>query len=45
MKLEIYKQTDQLYILPTIKVTYNRSLNGYYEIIFAWGFGGISIMF
>lgn len=45
MKVEWYSQCSQFLIIPTIKVTFDRILNGYYEVIFAWGSWGISIMF
>lgn len=36
MKVEISKATDQIYLLPYIKVTYTRNLNGNYELCFGW---------
>lgn len=36
MKIEINKVLYQLYFLPYIKVTYNKILNGNYELIFGW---------
>jgi hypothetical protein len=45
MKIELYKQSGQFLIIPTIKITYDRLLNGYYEIIFVWGKWGITFMF
>jgi len=45
MNLTTFKQTGQFYIIPTIKLTYTRSLNGNLEVIFCWLFGGISIEF
>jgi hypothetical protein len=44
MKIEFYTECAQFTILPTIKITYDRFLNGYYELIFTWGSWGISIM-
>ena len=45
MKVEAYTQCSQFLIIPTIKITYDKSLNGYYEIILAWGGWGITLMF
>lgn len=36
MKLEIAKIVDQLYILPYMKITYSKELNGNYEFILGW---------
>lgn len=44
MKIERYTQVGQFLILPTIKVTFDKRLNGYYELILAWGSCGITIM-
>ena len=45
MKVELYTQCSQFIVIPTIKITYDRFLNGNYEIIFAWGSWGITLMF
>jgi hypothetical protein len=34
--LEIAKICAQIYLLPFIKVTHDKFLNGRYEIIFGW---------
>jgi len=36
MKLRIDKVMFQLYIFPYLKITYNKWLNGNYEIIVGW---------
>lgn len=36
MKIEIEDIYGQVYIIPTIKITYTRYLNGEYELIFGW---------
>jgi len=45
MKIERYTQVGQFLITPTIKITFDRTLNGYYELIFAWGAWGTSLQF
>ena len=45
MKITTFKQGGQVYILPTIKITYSRTLNGNLEVILCWLVGGISIEF
>lgn len=45
MRISTFKQVGQFYIIPTIKVTYDRSLNGNLEVILCWLVGGISIEF
>jgi hypothetical protein len=45
MKITTFKQVYQLYIIPTIKITYSRTLNGNLEVILCWLFGGVSIEF
>lgn len=45
MKIEFYTQICQFLVLPTVKITFDKALNGYYELIFAWGSWGISISF
>jgi hypothetical protein len=37
MKISKVEIVDQFYILPTIKVTYSRLLNGDLELIISWG--------
>jgi hypothetical protein len=36
MKIRIDKVLYQLYIFPYVKVTYNKWLNGDYELIVGW---------
>lgn len=44
MKIDWYTQIGQFLILPTIKVTFDKTLNGYYELILAWGSWGLTFM-
>jgi len=43
MKFDFFKVSCQLYIWPTVKVTYDPWLNGSYELIFIWLNVGLSI--
>ena len=43
MKINKYTIVGQAYILPSIKITYDKFLNGEYELIFAWINIGISL--
>jgi len=36
MKISIHKIDSQLYLSPFVKVTYNKVLNGHYELIIGW---------
>ena len=45
MKITTFKQVGQFYIIPTIKITYSRTLNGNLEVILCWLVGGVSIEF
>ena len=45
MKVTTFKQYGQFYVIPTIKITYERNLNGNLEVILCWLIGGISIEF
>jgi hypothetical protein len=36
MKIEISKVISQVYVLPFVKITYDRFLNGNYELILGW---------
>ena len=45
MKITTFKQVGQFYIIPTIKITYSRMLNGNLEIMVCWLVGGISVEF
>lgn len=44
MKTEIYSISDQMYLIPSIKITYSRFLNGYYTIDLLWVKWGFSLM-
>ena len=35
----------QFYIVPTIRITYSRFLNGNYELSFIWGKWEIDVLF
>jgi hypothetical protein len=45
MRLEKYRIVGQAYIIPFIKITYDKTLNGYYEFILGWINVGISLSF
>jgi hypothetical protein len=45
MRITTFKQVSQCYIIPTIKVTYDRTLNGNLEVMVCWLVGGISVEF
>lgn len=36
MKIKIASIVDQFYLLPTVKTTYSRDLNGELELVFVW---------
>lgn len=36
MKIQVYKVEYQIYLIPYIKITHNRFLNGNYEFIIGW---------
>lgn len=44
MKTEIYLVSDQIYLIPALKITYSKSLNGYYTIDLLWLKWGLSLM-
>ena len=44
MKTELYSIVDQIYLIPTIKITYSRTLNGYYSIDLVWLRWGVTLM-
>ena len=44
MKTELYSVVDQIYLIPTIKTTYSRTLNGYYSIDLVWLRWGVTLM-
>lgn len=43
MKINAYTQIGQFLLIPTIKITFDKTLNGCYEFIIAWGSWGISL--
>jgi hypothetical protein len=45
MKISIHKIDSQLYLLPFVKVTYDKVLNGSYELIIGWLNIGLSISY
>jgi len=45
IKLEVHEVFGQVYLLPYIKVTHDRTLNGMYELILGWANFGITIRF
>lgn len=45
MKIEVFTVVDQIYVIPTLKITYTRLLNGDLEIQLIWLTKGISIGF
>lgn len=45
MKIETYKIAYQFHIIPFVKVTYDKVLNGYYELIIGWFNIGLSISY
>ena len=36
MRIEVYTIMCQVYLLPYVKVTHTKYLNGYYELSFGW---------
>ena len=36
MKVKFYTVSSQLYITPYVKITYDKFLNGDYELIIGW---------
>jgi|694.fasta_scaffold00850_23 hypothetical protein len=36
MKFKVYETSYQLFVLPYIGVTYDKTLNGHYELFFGW---------
>jgi hypothetical protein len=42
--VERYEVVDQIYLIPTIKITHSRTLNGFYTLDFIWIKWGISLM-
>jgi len=45
MKISIHKIESQLYLLPFVKVTYDKVLNGSYEFVIGWFNIGLSISY
>jgi hypothetical protein len=45
MKISKHKIAYQFHVLPFIKITYDRTLNGEYEFIVGWMSIGISLSF
>ena len=45
MKISKHKIAYQFHVLPYIKITYDRTLNGEYEFIVGWMSIGISLSF
>ena len=43
MKINKFKVSYQSYIFPTIKITFDKILHGYYNIEFIWFVWGIEI--
>ena len=43
MKVEMFTIAYQMYLTPTIQITYNRVLNGSYEVCLMWLNKGIVI--
>ena len=45
MKISKHSIVGQFHVLPFIKITYDKTLNGDYEFIVGWLSGGISLSF
>lgn len=45
MKLEFFNVAYQVYLIPTIKITHDQDLNGWYEVQLIWLKWGLSLMF
>ena len=45
MKITTHKIAYQFYLLPFVKVTYDKVLNGSYELIIGWFNIGLSISY
>lgn len=43
MKISKHSIVGQFHVLPFIKITYDKTLNGEYEFIVGWLSGGISL--
>ena len=44
MEIELYLVGNQIYLIPAVKITYSKSLNGYYTIDLLWFKWGLSLM-
>lgn len=42
-RIEWYTQIGQFLIIPTVKITYDKTLNGSYELILSWGSWGVCL--
>jgi len=45
MKLEFFNIWSQIYLIPTVKITHDRLLNGFHEVQLIWLKWGVSLMF
>ena len=45
MKLEFFNSWSQIYLIPTVKITHDRLLNGFHEVQLIWLKWGVSLMF
>ena len=45
MKISKHKIVGQAYIIPSIKITYDKTLNGEYELIIGWFNIGLSLSY
>ena len=45
MKISIHKIAYQFHVLPFVKVTYDKVLNGHYELIIGWFNIGLSLSY
>jgi hypothetical protein len=45
MKVELFKVAYQVYLIPTIKITYSKTLHGNYSVALIWLKRGIEFNF
>jgi len=45
MKIRTFKISYQVYLLPFVKITYDKILNGDYELIIGWFNIGLSLSY
>lgn len=45
MKITTHKISHQVYLLPFVKITYDKTLNGDYELIIGWFNIGLSLSY